>query len=53
MKDIFSSGADVCAGVYLHFDKSAALRRVDDFMRMLHDEYDYNDLDFNTRITSM
>lgn len=45
MNGIFSSGADVCAApVCLHFDKSAALRRVDDFMRMLHDEYDYNDL---------
>ena len=36
---------DVCAApVYLYFDKSAALRRVDDFMQMLREEYDYNDI---------
>lgn len=34
-------GAHAC----LHFDKQDALRRVDDFMRMLRDEYDYNDLE--------
>lgn len=32
------------SNVCLNFDKSAALRRVDDFMRMLHEEYDYNEL---------